>query len=159
MFVSLLRWGGITHVGPMLAWLIWLVIHNALHTRYVFFWKIHRFRTGPRRTVSNKHGDSPFWEDARPWTNHPYQPQAASIASEPLLNWLQISAKRKEMIELPGKLGTFIVSTLSRLESSSPCNQRPLPGAPEGDWKVARWPSKLPSHKPHASRDPPAVAE
>lgn len=32
---------------------------------------------------------------------------AAFLVSEPLLNWLQISAKRKKMIELPGKLGTF----------------------------------------------------
>ena len=79
IFVSLWRWGGITHVGPMLAWLTWLVTQRPSDKVY-FFLKTHRFRTGPRRTVSNKHGDSPFWEDARPWTNHPYQPECCFLS-------------------------------------------------------------------------------
>ena len=132
MFVSLLRWGGITHVGPMLAWLIWLVTHNALHTRYVFFENFIVLGQGPGEQFRTNMEIHPFGRMHIPEQIIRNNPNAASIVSEPLLNWLQISAKRKEMIELPGKLGTFIVSTLSRSESSSPCfNQRPLPGAPE----------------------------
>lgn len=65
------------------------------------------FRQGPGEQFQTNMEIHPFGRMHVPEQIIRINRNAAFLVSEPLLNWLQISAKRKKMIELPGKLGTF----------------------------------------------------